>query len=1068
MDYNISTNIIRDASKDLNYIVTPNATKIFERIFGSEKSSTKSFTIIGNYGTGKSSFLWALEKNLLKKKIYFSSVTNDKCKSYQFLKILGDSTSLTFAFQKSLGLDTDSSSRDIIDELEERRQAAEKKKNGFVILIDEFGKFLEYINKNKGSNDLYLLQLVSEWVNDAEKQTYFVITLHQNFISYSSSLEIIEKQEWEKIKGRFVELLFNEPVEQLLFFASKQLENIDIPKSKIIEFEKLNNEIIQSNLVNYSRSNASSLFNKLYPLDWLSANILVQSLQRYGQNERSLFTFLNDFSKSYDNSEDLSFFNVNAVYDYLIQTLSSDIQNYNNPHRPQWLSSMRALERAELNFSEDYYLASEIIKTVCLVNIFCKTGGKFDKEFAVNYLNLTTKFDIILLNKAIEKLEKSGIIRFYKHSNKLNFLEGTDIDIEQELTNVSKEIEVNFSIADELIKLISFPVENAKKHSYETGTPRYFEYKILNEINDIKRAEGSVDGYINLIFNSKIKIKDIELISENNKSDLYVVYKNSDEIYNEIFTVNKYKILLKKFSSDINACKLLNEELQHHTNRLNRLVLQNLYTNSNSNLWYRSGKKVNVKSKKDLNGILSDICDKEFYKAPKIKNELFNREFLSPQINLARRLLMRKVLEFMDKPNLGFEDSKFPPEKSIYLSLIKNTGIHNNSNEFYTYNIPTATSFKYLWDECNKFIIEASNSRRNLGELYDILKSKPFKLKSGFIEFWIPLFLIIKKEDYALFHEVSGFVPYLSDDILDLIHKAPRNYSIKSFNDKNINISLIEKYKKITNTEFEGRNSLLLAIFGNYLKFYRALNAYAVNTNNLSLNTIRLRDAIKNAKDPEDALLVQFPNALGFHMLTFNDDSSIVDNFFIEIDNSIDELKGCFNELIYRIEKIILQSFDCDKNDFIEYKTHIVESLKNVKPDLLSSNQNVFFRRITSLLEDRNSWIKSIADAVLGRSIESIQDEEEFQLIKNIKESIKGLKLASIIHDENNKKSQKLVLFDFIDETGNYKQKNILVNSKISKAYLKSKQEISNNIANLDDDLRKQILYELLASEFKK
>ena len=95
-----------------------------------------------------------------------------------------------------------------------------------------------------------------------------------------------------------------------------------------------------------------------------------------------------------------------------------------------------------------------------------------------------------------------------------------------------------------------------------------------------------------------------------------------------------------------------------------------------------------------------------------------------------------------------------------------------------------------------------------------------------------------------------------------------------------------------------------------------------------------------------------------------------------------------------------------------------------------------------------------------------MHDEEEFQLIKNIKESIKGLKLASIIHDENNKKSQKLVLFDFIDETGQSKQKNILVNSKNSKTYLKTKEEISNNIANLDEDLRKQILYELLSSEF--
>ena len=526
-EFNISTNIIRDQSKDLNYVVTPNAKTIFERIFSTGTNSNKSFTIIGNYGTGKSTFLWALEKNLLKEKIFFSTNLSDKCQSYQFLKILGDATSLTFAFQKVLGLNPDASSRDIIEELEKRRKAAEKKKSGFVILIDEFGKFLEYINKNKVGNDLYLLQLVSEWVNDSDKQSYFVITLHQNFVSYSTSLELIDKQEWEKIKGRFVELLFNEPVEQLLFFASKQLEQIELPADKKGHFGSLNEMILKSNLVNYSQKNSSTLFEKLFPLDWLSANILVQSLQRYGQNERSLFTFLNDFNSS-QKDETNPFFNVNSVYNYLINTLSSDIQNYNNPHRPQWLSSMRALERAELYFSEDYPIAAQLIKSICLINIFGKSGGKFDEEFATYYLNATTTFDSKAISTVIEKLIKSGVIRFYKHSNKLNFLEGTDIDIEQELTNVSKEIDSNFSIAEELVKLMSFPVENAKRHSFETGSPRYFEYRILNDLNDIKYAEGSVDGYINLIFSSKIKDKEIAEISKTSESNLFVLYKNSD------------------------------------------------------------------------------------------------------------------------------------------------------------------------------------------------------------------------------------------------------------------------------------------------------------------------------------------------------------------------------------------------------------------------------------------------------------------------------------------------------------------------------------------------------------
>jgi hypothetical protein len=1068
MNFNISTNILRDQSKDLKYIVTPNATKIFERIFNSENNSNKSFTIIGNYGTGKSTFLWALEKNLLKKNIFFSTRIKDKCDSYDFLKILGDATSLTFAFQKNLGLDNKATSRDIIDELEKRRKNAAKKKNGFVILIDEFGKFLEYINKNKVNNDLYLLQLVSEWVNDSEKNTYFINTLHQNFVSYSSSLDLIDKQEWEKIKGRFIDLLFNEPVEQLLYFASNQLEKTEIPKDKKKNFQNLNENILKSNLVNFSKSDASSLFKKLYPLDWLSANILVQSLQRYGQNERSLFTFLNDLN---NNKIELTaeFYNVNSVYNYLIQTLSNDIQNYNNPHRPQWLSSMRALERAELNFSDDYIIASQIIKTICLVNIFGKSGGLFDKEFAINYIQSTTNFKITEISNAISKLEKSGIIRFYKHSNKLNFLEGTDIDIEQELSNISKEIDGGFSIAEELNKLITFPIENAKRHSLETGTPRYFEYRILNEVNDIKYPVGPLDGYINLIFNSKITDKEIKSKTDKTESNLFVLYKNSDEIYNEIFTVNKYKLLIKKFESDINAIKLLNEELSHHINKLNWLVLQNLFSNNKENAWFYKGKSENVTSKKHLNSLLSKICDSEFEKTPRLKNELINRENLSPQINTARKFLMRKILEFENEPTLGFEESKFPPEKSIYFSLIKNTGIHRASNNIFSYHTPIDSSFLPLWEECDAFLLSAKSSKRNLGELYDILKAKPFKLKKGFIEFWVPLFLIIKKEEYALFHETNGFIPYISDDVLDLIHKSPTNYSIKCYDVSGLNINLLEGYKELVNVENDitGAKSTFLSIFGNFLRFYRGLNEYSIFTKKLTDKTIRLRDAIKNAKDPEDALFNQFPNALGFHSISIKNDEDVLKNFTLHIQDAIRELRSCYDALLDRIEENIKESLDCQDMSFGEYKINITTKLNSIDTNLLSPEQNVFFKRLFSPLDDRISWLKSVADVALGKSIDKMIDEEETLLMNNIKEFILGLIKASNIHEFNSKNNNKLVLFEFLDESGKIVPEKIIIESKNNTKYKTIKDDLLKSLGNLDDKKRKQILFELLTSEFK-
>jgi hypothetical protein len=1069
MLFNISTNILRDQNKEISYIVTPNTTQIFKTVFDNQNSSNKSFTLIGNYGTGKSTFLWALEKNLKKERIYFSTEINHKYNSFDFLKLVGDSTSLTFAFQKKLNLDTSASAKEIIDELEKQRIKSEKKNNAFVILIDEFGKFLEYINKNKNFSDLYLLQLIAEWTNDSDKSSYFILTLHQNFISYSSTLDVNERQEWEKIKGRFIELQFNEPVEQLLFFASEKLKDFTIDKDNKSDFRVLNNVISDSNLV--GSASDSKIVDALYPLDWLSSNILVNALQRYGQNERSLFTFLNEqnsFSIKQKFSEN-KFYNVTCVFDYLINSLTSDIHNYNNPHRPQWFSTFRALERSELYFEMDYPIAVEIIKTTCLVNIFGKSGGLFDKEFISQYLIKTTTFTEIDIKTAVEKLEKVGIIRFYKHSNKFNFLEGTDIDIEQELAIVSKEISPNFSIANELDQLIDFPIECAKRYSFETGTTRFYKYRILSDLEDVKIAESTFDGYINLIFTNKVSVKELKSISLDSGANLFVYYKNSQEIYNEIFTINKYKFLIDKFIEDVNALNLLRDELRHHIEVLEKLVLENLFTNKIENLWFDNGEQIEIVSKRQLNEILSSICYRVFNKTPYFRNELANKEFLSAQINTARKSLFNHLLNYENDEFVGFSKDKFPPEKSIFISLLKETGIHRIENGKYQFLPPLDSTFTELWNVCEQFIVSANSSKRNLGELYDQLSISPFKLKKGFVDFWIPLFLIIKKEDYALFHEVNGFVPYITDDILALIHKSPTNYSVKSYNVSGLNINLLEGYKELVNVESEsiGLKSTFLTIFGNFLRFYKGLNEYTLNTKKISEKAIRLRDSIKTAKDPEDALFNQFPSVLGYNANTIKSDEDTLQSFTLHIQDAIREIRSAYSSLIDRIEEQIIKSFNCNSVHFQEYKLEITQQLNSIQTSLLANDQRVYCKRLISPLDDRTSWIKSVADIALGKSIDEMIDEEELILNANLKHLSLSLLKACDIHQFNNLESNKRMLtFELFDASGLSKKDNVILNLNEDKEYISTKQTLNNTLSQFDKERRKQLLIELLEEEF--
>ena len=64
--FSLSANIENGFAADAQYIVTPNAQRAIHQIVSDYQAGIHSFTIIGSYGTGKSSFLLALEADLMK------------------------------------------------------------------------------------------------------------------------------------------------------------------------------------------------------------------------------------------------------------------------------------------------------------------------------------------------------------------------------------------------------------------------------------------------------------------------------------------------------------------------------------------------------------------------------------------------------------------------------------------------------------------------------------------------------------------------------------------------------------------------------------------------------------------------------------------------------------------------------------------------------------------------------------------------------------------------------------------------------------------------------------------
>lgn len=942
--FTTSTNIVRDTSNDINYIPTPNAKRAFDRLINNYQTGHHAFNIIGSYGTGKSSFLWAFEKNLKGEVNFFQPLNGqfEGIKKFHFLKIVGESASLRSVLNEELKIDINSDVKSTFKALEELYLSIEKRKEILIIELDEFGKFLEHAAKNDPEKELYFIQQLAEFVNDPNRKIILITTLHQNFGAYAKGLSVDQKKEWDKVKGRIMDIAFDEPIEQLLYLSAERVEEYHFKISDASTFQQLFDLINQSRLLSNAEQLDHELSKKLFPFDYLSAHILAQALQKYGQNERSLFTFLssND-EKSISKFEGQGTYHLGKVFDYLVEFLSSELQDRDtNPHKAIWKSIGNAIDKIEVLNSNDTAELVELVKVIGLINIFGKSYGSLNENFITGYAEMAMGIDNA--SSLIEKLKSQRIIKFFRARNKFFFQEGTDLDFEEAYSIARASLPPIENLTASITKHVEFQLIAAKRIQYEKGTPRYFEFNLIDfeDLDTIKDPQEEIDGFIHLVFTKKrIQKKLEELSSSVHPGHIFVLFKNIEEIEKIVFEANVIEHVLSKNEDDTWAQRILSEELNFMHNKLRETILSGLYAQQ-SVFWIHQGSNHSINDYRSLNKFLSSVAETAYPDCPTYRNEMVNKEVLSGPILTARKKLIEQLLDYNSEENIGFPSKTYPPEKTIYLSFLKETGIHQKTESGWILDAPKDPSFQQLWSVSDGFLNSTKHQKQSVASLYEILAERPFKLKKGFVDYWIPIFLIIKQQDFALFHIDEGYIPYVTSQVLDLLHKKPSNYLIKAYEVEGVKINLFNKYKEITGLDahVRGAQQTFIKVFSNFFIFYNQLPEYTKKTKRLEGPALNLREAIKNAKDPEQALLEQFPAALGFTSINLKEQQA-VESFVNQLNEAIYEIRTAFQDLIDRIETRLLKALNLEGLNFPEYQKAINKRFSKIKEHLLTPNR---------------------------------------------------------------------------------------------------------------------------------
>ena len=587
----------------------------------------------------------------------------------------------------------------------------------------------------------------------------------------------------------------------------------------------------------------------------------------------------------------------------------------------------------------------------------------------------------------IDQLEKKKIIRYAAYKDRVMLFEGTDVNLEAEIREAGLMVSRPVAFVDELTVFFNHRISPVKAHFYQKGTPRFFDYKLYEEPTEMV-PKGDTDGYIELIFSTrKDALEEIKRASADSEHALIFAYFiDTDNIIDHLYNIKKYNYLTDKVikKEDLVAVKEIQKLKEYEENLLNKAISDNLFSYKNRVVWIFKGKEQKVESHRDFNKLLSRVCDEIYHETPVMNNELFNKHKLSGTITAARKSYLTYLIEHSNEENLGFPEDKFPPEKTIYFSLLKNTGLHDNS-EFS--DAPTKEGFLPVWTACEEFLKSTENKARKISELIKLLSTQPYKLKQGFLDFWIPTYLYIKRQDFALYDASKGaFMPEVNMEFFDLLQKHPQDFEVKKFAVDGVKLGFFNQYRRFINLgdEFTITKDSFIETIKPFLAFYARLDDYTKFTRKFDhASTMKFRDVLAKAKDPEKAFFEDLPEALGFNQEKLKQEEFIREYGNI-IQRAIRELRSCYSGLIDRIEERLVDSFGLQSYDYNEYIVEIRERLAHVKTYLLTDKQREFYHHVMTEYDNRTQWYQSICYTILEQRLDSLHDEQEDKLTDDL------------------------------------------------------------------------------------
>ncbi len=854
----------------------------------------------------------------------------------------------------------------------ERLYAGQRR--GLLLLVDEMGRYVEFAVSNPDREDASVFQQLAERAGGSRSGGLGVVGfLHHRFGDYVATLGDWVEGEWRRSSERYEEIAFHESHEQLLYLLSEALVTRRAHTAAVRTAARSQyREAGQRGLFTLSRDDLAAVGEDLYPFQPGALACLWSSSRRFGQNERSVFAFLQssepfgyqDFAHrtSYGGR---NWYRIDDVYDHLAGQGSLRFQSRDREKR--WEMGQDALVVCADSSTD----ARRVLKAVSLMSVLEPVPG-LSAEVGTLAWMLGCAQDGV--RKALAELAKRGVIHRRESQGDWSLWSHSSVDLDQWLDKAKAAVPEMRRLDEELSRVTSLRPMVAQRHYHRTGTLRSFAVRIGEGAGESGRGS---DGLVAVrpTYPDEDSARAREEAARMSKRLGPLAVMRVQPIAAAHLVIARDLACwrwVRRNCGELRIDDFARAEVERRMRDLENELRGRLLPFGQADAaepgveWLHEGEEVRIESRAGLSRFLSDLCDRAFDKSPVLRNELINRDKLSTAVAAARMRLLGLMLEREGQEFLDLAGA--PPERTIYLSMFHASGMHRAMGSRQRFGRP-APADPLGWEPAWQRLDEMAKAGESVGvdEVIADLGRAPVGLRAGPALLLIAAYMLRHRGTVALM-ERGSFQPAITPAHFMRLAKSPRNFALR-------------RIGAIANEEVLGSLVAGLSIWADdrpatgvkevveaLYRWRGRLSEFARGTRSVGETAQEVRTALKKAREPIELLLDQLPRACE----AMGPDGIDVERYTLRLDMALTELDDALPTLRSQAAASVTHAFgarsvgELRQQMRLDYEDHLLA--------LGSYELRAFVDRALKGDVGDEAWVDGIAGLVVGKRLEGWDD----------------------------------------------------------------------------------------------